>query len=555
MILKRIVKRYWGFLVIVTLLAIFLAYIDVFVIKKGGGVIDAFSPTSWGDISISKIKSQLLQFAVLLLTSLAIQFLLFLLFAYTRKKVLSYAQKLMFRHFLYIEPYVFYKYQKGDIVERITSNVQSLSTFFSQTLLDFVRNLAYLLITMYMVYKIHHTFSFVFVGSFLLFLIASVWFAAFVQKIYQKYFESDAQKHSFLIEALNGFLSIKTLVESYKFFYDKYCKILGENIKRMFQSEIVLFSSIFVYVLFLGLSILALLAIGTHLVYTRIVSLGSFVSVVLLFISSSNSFNKLNQAISNIKSNWAATKRSETFFNEQEEVCGGDKFEHIHNIRAENIYFAYEDDKFILNNINLSIDKGEFIGIKGESGSGKTTLLYILLGILSPTKGRLYVNNRELEEGTKCAFRKRIGFLPQEPFIIEDTLKENILFGKHYDEEKFMRVIEDAGLLTFFKKYGKNPDILLKEGGKNLSQGEKQRIHLARILYRDPDVYIFDEPTSSVDAITERIIIQTIHKLHKVGKTIILVSHKTAPLKWAEKIYELRNGKLELSPIKEGIDA
>ncbi len=555
MVLKETLKRYFHFILIVVILGILLAYIEVFVIKKGGSVIDALSISAGSNTSISKIKSQLFQFTIVLFISFATQFLLVLLFAYTRKKVLFYAQKLMFRHLLYIDPHVFYRYQKGDIQERITSNVQALSMFFNQTFLDLVRNLAFLLITIYVVFKIRYIFSLIFAASFLLFLITSIWFATFVQKIFQRYYESEAKKRSFLIEVLNGFLSIKTLIKSYNFFYHKYCKILGKNTERMFQSDIVLFTSLFVYVVFLGLTVLILFTIGTHLVYARIITIGSFVSVVVLFISSSNSFNKLNQAISNIKSNFAALKRSETFFNEQEEICDGDVFKHIHNIKAENISYAYEDTKYILNNINLSINEGEFIGIKGESGSGKTTLLYILSGILRPTKGKLYVNNKELEEEMRCAFRKHIGFLPQEPFIIEDTLKENILFGEDYDEEKFIKVLKDAGLLTFFQKYDKNPNMWLKEGGKNLSQGEKQRIHLARILYRDPDVYMFDEPTSSVDAATEKIIIQTMHKLHQRGKTIIVVSHKPAPLKGIEKIYELKNGQLELLLIKEDKNA
>ena len=200
----------------------------------------------------------------------------------------------------------------------------------------------------------------------------------------------------------------------------------------------------------------------------------------------------------------------------------------------------------------MKISYGEVVGVIGPSGVGKTTLINLILGLLTPNKGSILVDEKDVYKGIK-SWQGQIGYVPQNVYLLDDTLKSNIAFGvsnNQISEESVNAAIKKASLANFFKSMNSRIDTKMGEFGERISGGQRQRIGIARALYNDPKVIILDESTSSLDLDTEKAIISEINLL-KGKKTIIIISHRYSSLTICEKIYELDNKKLVE---KEGIN-
>ena len=213
----------------------------------------------------------------------------------------------------------------------------------------------------------------------------------------------------------------------------------------------------------------------------------------------------------------------------------------------ENINFSYKNSlrKKILKNLNIEIKKNEITGIFGHSGSGKTTCLNLILGFLKPTSGKILIDNQNQVHFNNFDWMKKIGYVSQFTFLFDDTLKNNItMFEKNPDNIRLIDSIEKSGLTNYFNKNDRNLDLTIGERGSQLSGGEIQRIGLARALYRQPDLLVLDEFTSSLDTKTEKEILENIKKLKK-NLTIVLSTHKFSILDLCDTLYQLHNGELK----------
>lgn len=215
----------------------------------------------------------------------------------------------------------------------------------------------------------------------------------------------------------------------------------------------------------------------------------------------------------------------------------------------ENINYSYPNtEESLINNLNLDIKSGEIIGIKGASGQGKTTILDLVLGLLEPQTGNVYVNNDKVKNMYKKY--KNISYVVQEIFITNASLKENIAFGEtEIDENK---VINSIKLANFNEKfYGNiikgNLEFELKQMGTNLSAGERQRLNIARAFYFEPKLLILDELTSALDKKNSKDILQSIKNYSDLNQTtVILISHNDDDYGICDRVYELKSKSLHL---------
>lgn len=208
-------------------------------------------------------------------------------------------------------------------------------------------------------------------------------------------------------------------------------------------------------------------------------------------------------------------------------------------IELKNVDFSYSDKK-VLNNVNLKINKGEFIGIVGESGVGKTTLADIIAGLLEIDSGQIYLDGKLLLTGLMP--RLNIGYIPQDFSIISATIRENVAYSSsNIDDDKVIDALKKAQLYEFIlnnfsKGIYENPFV----DATGFSQGQKQRISIARALYRNPDILILDEATSSLDLKTEEEICEILNSL-KSEKTVIAIAHRLSTIKTADRIVFMKN--------------
>ena len=218
----------------------------------------------------------------------------------------------------------------------------------------------------------------------------------------------------------------------------------------------------------------------------------------------------------------------------------------IKKIEIKNLSFTYPGSNFsTLTNINLQINKGDYIGLFGKSGSGKSTFVDIFSGLLVPQSGQILFDNKNINNYENI-WKSKIGYVPQKIYLNNETIKENIAFGQHrddIDDEKVYQAINKARLNELIENKIENIENLIGENGINLSGGQIQRLGIARAIYRDPEILIFDESTNSLDNETEQEFMKTVNKL-KGEKIILFISHKTELLNDCNKIYELSNEKL-----------
>jgi ABC-type bacteriocin/lantibiotic exporter with double-glycine peptidase domain len=216
------------------------------------------------------------------------------------------------------------------------------------------------------------------------------------------------------------------------------------------------------------------------------------------------------------------------------------------NIKIKNICYSYKKNKnLIFNNLNFNINKNSFIGISGKSGLGKTTLINIILGIINPDKGTIEVDGVDIKNNLK-SWRSIIGYVPQDIYLNDDLLYRNIAFEIPEQEINFdliNEVIALSQLSKFVEMLPKGINTEVGELGDKISGGQRQRIGIARALYNQPELIIFDEATNALDPKTEESIIKEISLL-KNKKTIIFVSHRVETLQKYAEIYELSNNFL-----------
>ena len=208
-------------------------------------------------------------------------------------------------------------------------------------------------------------------------------------------------------------------------------------------------------------------------------------------------------------------------------------------LKLVNLCFAYQTTQVpVIKNINMQFEHGKVYCISGGSGSGKSTLVALILGLLKPTEGDVCVGNRSISESLQI-WQKSIGYVPQTIFLRDDTIRSNITLGDSLGEpSKLKRVISHAGLETFLDNQPEGFDTKVGEGGSRISGGERQRIGIARALYREPSVLVFDEATSALDQETEDQILDTIFEM-RGNITIIILSHNPAVIERCDVVYSL----------------
>lgn len=217
-------------------------------------------------------------------------------------------------------------------------------------------------------------------------------------------------------------------------------------------------------------------------------------------------------------------------------------------LKLENLDFAYPDsDEPVLKDINLTIKKGEVVGLVGPSGAGKTTLMNVLLGFLNPTKGKYFIDQTELDACHEKAFFEKVGYVQQQVYLIDGSIAENIAFGckkEEIDYNKLQLVLERANLKEMVDGLENGIEEIIGENGTRLSGGQRQRMGIARALYFDSEILFLDEATSALDSKTEKDITDSINSLSDGKLTIIIIAHRLSTLEHCNRIIKVDNKKL-----------
>ncbi|WP_258870695.1 peptidase domain-containing ABC transporter [Staphylococcus pseudintermedius] len=365
----------------------------------------------------------------------------------------------------------------------------------------------------------------------------------------RKLMEESAVLSSYLIESFENNLIIK----SYNYENDMYSrgkkrfnslvnKALKLGLYNNYQLSISNFVNIFIS--------LIVLWVGSYLVIDKELTLGSLIAFNALLIYFLDPFERIINMQPIIQSSIVAIKRVGEIFDLETEKREKSMFRPLQNaIVFNDVCFQYGFRRDILSNVNMTFTKGKKVGIVGSSGSGKSTIGKLLIQLYSCQNGNIYWDGKPIEDLSLMKLRDNIGYVPQDDFWFNGSIIENLTLNKkNVSKEVVIQACKESGAHDFISDLTNKYESIIENGGGNLSGGQKQKLSIARALIKDPDIYIFDEPTSSLDTLSEYKILELLEKLSSNNKTIILISHKLKSIANSDYIYVLKHGRI----IEEG---
>ena len=465
--------------------------------------------------------------------------------------VLSNIRSKLFKNYLN-QDYSFYiKKKPSQLIKHVQIESETFMRVFD-SLISTYSEIFLLVGTVIILFVISFKITFFIMLFFLLFAI--LFLRIFKNKLKNLGAQRENLDHEFLSALQNGIFSFREI-----FFYN--CKDFFINKFNFFNLKLkynLTITSVIGQSLRVAIEQLAIILVGTIMMIFIVfkVNISNYIPyfgvVFYSFFRILPSFNKLllntqlfltsQKAIDIILNEYSSTEKPK---NIQEEKLQQSYFEFKDSIKIENLSYQNDANLKILNNINLIIKKNEKIGIVGETGSGKSTLLYILMGLVNfNLKGTVSIDGINLNNIRNQWFNK-IGYVSQDNLLLDYNLLENITYesdNSKVDNSIYNKVITEANLEKFVENYETRKNLKLGSKGIMVSGGEGQRISLARALYKNSEILVLDEFTSSLDSKTEKKIIEN---LSKINKTMIIVSHKLSSLTVCDKIYEIDEGNLK----------
>lgn len=453
-----------------------------------------------------------------------------------------------YKHLLTLPQQFFDTMRVGEIISRVGDAVK-IRNFINNASIDLAVNVMILFFTLCVMFIYSWQLALITLASAPLFFIIYVAFNRLNRKYQRRIMESNAELESQLVESINSVNTIK------RFGIEDFANVKTENrFVRLLRDT---FRSIYGAIVaqggiqFVSSSItVAVLWVGSTLVIKQQITPGTlmlFYSLVGYVISPIGSLITANQTVQDALI--AADRLFQIMDLEREEYAVEHKQSlgrsNIGDITLDRVSFRYGSRKQVFSDLSLVIPKGKTTAIVGESGSGKTTLISLLQNIYPIQGGSIKIGKYDIKQITNESLRELVSTVPQQIELFAGTILENIALGDFQpDVEHVSKITEQLGLNDFINSLPNGFSTYIGEHGASLSGGEKQRVAIARSLYKDPEVLIFDEATSSLDSISERFVKNTLNDLAMKGKTIIVIAHRLSTVRDADNIVVLEEGRL-----------
>ena len=490
-----------------------------------------------------------------LLSVIMIVLLLFQIFLGVMKSVLTLqtGQKIdkylilgYYKHLLKLPQRFFDTMRVGEIISRVNDAVK-IRTFINDVSIQIVVNVFIVLFSFALMFTYYWKLALIvaLVIPFYLGIYAITnWLN---KKVERRMMEESAELESHLVESLNAVKTIKQF--GAEFYANNKTDIHFSTLLKTIYKSVLnsLFSgnaSEFVSRIFT----IVLLWVGAGYVIDREITPGellSFYALIGYFTSPVSQLIGMNKSIQNALI--ASDRLFEIMDLEQEEVT--DKIEltaeQIGNINFENVNFSYGSRREVFKDFSCVIEKGKTTAIVGESGSGKTTLATLIQNLYPVNSGKITIGDYEVQYLSHYSLRTLIGVVPQQIDLFSGNVIENIAFGEDFpDMQRVIDLTKQLGILSFIEQLPNGFQTHLGENGSQLSGGQRQRIAIARALYKNPEILILDEATSSLDTDSEQVIQAALNELKRTGKTLIVIAHRLSTIAHSDTILVLRNGQL-----------
>lgn len=436
--------------------------------------------------------------------------------------------------------------QAGQLVSLVTNDIELLEVFYAHTIAPIM--IAFFTSAILVAVFAHLSLWFALVA-----FVAYLCIGVVLPIITTRLAREDGRQYRELVGEMNDFFldSIRGMKEIQLFGYEQnrleeiqqrsqaidkvFRKIKDQEGKVRIYTEIAV-SAFNIIILFTGLI----------LFYLEEINFANFLIGTILLMSSYGPVIALSNLSSNLLQTLASGERVLSLLAEQpllKDVESAVDLNNVSEILVENLSFAY-DDEHILTDINLQLRKGQILGIHGRSGSGKSTLLKLLMHFYDPQQGKISINGIALADINTASLRDNMAYITQQTYIFNDTIEENIrLAHRSATQEQIIEAAKQASIHDFIMSLPEGYQTKMTELGGNLSDGEKQRIGIARAFLHNAPIILLDEPTSNLDSLNEAIILQSLLQV-KADKLIILVSHRQSTMAICDQVIGIENGRM-----------
>ena len=436
-------------------------------------------------------------------------------------------------------------HHSGELLNRINSDVAVVVNGVTAILPNIFSLVTKLVSAFWAMFLLDRTFAFIAIAIGPPVIFAATLYSKKMKSLHKRTQEADGKTSAFMQESLQNMLMIKSF-GSEEFISKKsgFLQNIAYKLKIK-RNTISIFASSGLFLVF-SAAYYAALAWGAYRLSAGIITVGTMTAFLQLINQVQTPFMGLSGVMPQFYSMIASAERimeTEQLPDEQERNAGTIPERSFEGIRAEKLCFNYDDGETVINEADFEIEKGQFIAVTGESGAGKSTLIKLLLGIVSPTNGKVSIVTADKEYLADKNTRNLFAYVPQGNMILSGTIRDNIRFSKmDATDEEIEKCARLADIWELICQAENGLDTVLGERGAGLSEGQVQRLAIARALIYDAPILLLDEATSALDSETEKIILQNIKNM--TDKTCIIISHKKSALDFCDKQLHITNGKI-----------
>jgi ATP-binding cassette subfamily B protein len=435
----------------------------------------------------------------------------------------------------------------GRIVTRNVSDIETIADIFGQGIASIIGDVLQLFGIVFLMFYINWKLTLISLATLPFLFLTTYIFKEKVKVSFNDVRNAVANLNSFVQEHIVGMNIVQIFGnedKEYKKFKDINNTHLHSNLKA------VLYYSVYfpVMELFTSIGLGLLIWFGSNQLFAGEVTLGVLIAFIMYLQLFFRPIRAIADRFNTLQMGVVSSKRIFDLLDRTEDIKSNERIQDI-NINGEvefkNIWFAYNDDEYVLKNISFKIKKGESVGFVGSTGSGKTSIINLINRFYDFQKGSILVDNKKIEDYNILSLRDNLGLVSQDVFLFSDTILNNItLYNDNISEKEVWSAIKKVGAEKFINKLPNKLLFDVKERGVSLSVGQRQLISCIRIMLYDPKIILLDEATSSVDSESEAMIQRAVSEILK-NRTSIVVAHRLSTIKEVDKIIVIESGEIK----------
>jgi ATP-binding cassette, subfamily B, bacterial len=447
-------------------------------------------------------------------------------------------------------PYDFFNQNKaGDLISRINNDTENINQFFSQSLMQFMRSVLIMIGAGIFLISINLPLGAATLSPAVVIWVFTQFILPWVKKRNAENLKSTGNLSSEVQESLINFKVIVAFNRR-DYFRKRFAEVNRDNYSTSVKAGIANNLFMPVYTFLSNMGQLIVLTFGIFLIAEGSFTIGLLISFLAYVNSFYNPLRQLASLWANFQLALAAWDRIQKILNLENNMPVVQDRESVTSLALlafKDVSFAYPNGTEVLHHINFELEKGKTYAFVGPTGGGKTTTASLTARLYDPTKGTVLLDGRDIRSYPHEERVKKVGFILQEPFLFNGTVRDNILYGnaayREYDNGKLTQIFRDTGLETLLKRFDNGFDTKVDDSGDGISLGQKQLIAFMRAVLRQPDLLILDEATANIDTVTEKLLDKILQKL-PASTTKVIIAHRLNTIANADEIFFVNSGKV-----------